>query len=340
MKKNNKLKYVLNISIMFLVIFLVLFFTLKDDFNSVIENIKKMNYMYLIIAVILMVLYRFFLSVSLYILTKCNNQKYSLKKSFQLNFITQFFNGVTPFSTGGQPSQIYYLHQEGVPVGIGTNIVLQNFMLYQTALIIFGVFAVLFNRFTGLFPRDNVVANLVTVGFIVNFLVWLGSFVVSFGKKTSSFIINKVIRLLANLKLIKNYDKTKLKFENYISSFYQNAIVLKNKKKEVLFGVLVNIVALLCLYTVPIILITGMNIMSNINYVSSVVAVSYVMIIGSFVPIPGGTGGIEYGFIHFFGYFLSSSVLVSVMLLWRVITYYLGMILGGILIPLYKKGSE
>lgn len=338
--KNKKVKYVLNMVIMFIVIFVILYFTLKDNFNAVMDNIKKMNIFYLLIGIGLMILYRFFLGISLYIVTKCNKQRYSLKKSFQLNFITQFFNGITPFATGGQPSQIYYLHQEGIPIAKGTNIVLQNFILYQTALIILGLFAVIFNKITGLFAKDNIMANLVTLGFVINFLVWLGSFIISFGEKINSFIINKLLVFFAKLKLIKNYEKTKKKFTDYITNFYENAMILKESKKDVFIAVIVNIMALLFLYSVPIILIRGMGIASNINYLTSLVAVSYVMLIGSFVPIPGGTGGIEYGFIHFYGYFLSDAILVSVMIVWRVITYYIGMVFGGILIPLYKKGSD
>lgn len=339
-KKNDKLKYVLNILITFIIVILILYLVLKDDFAGVINHIKKMDYKYLIISIIVMILYRFLLAVSLYIVTICNKQKYSLKKSLQLNFITQFFNGITPFASGGQPMQIYYLHQEKIPIGTSTNIVIQNFILYQTALILMGIFAVVFNYFTGLFPKNNIMANLVTIGFIINFLVWLGSFIISFCKNISSFIINKVITFLAKMNIIKNKEKTQEKLTNYINSFYENAMILKDYKKQVIIGIVVNILALIALYTVPFILIKGIGALSIINYVTSLVAVSYVMLIGSFVPIPGGTGGIEYGFIHFFGYFLSDSVLVSVMLLWRVITYYLGMAFGGLLIPLYKKGSD
>lgn len=339
--KNKNLKYVLNLTIMFLVIFLVLYLTLKDEFNQVVENISKMNYGYLLLAIIFMILYRFFLGVSLYIITKCNKQKYSLKKSFILNFITQFFNGITPFASGGQPFQIYYLYKEDIPYAKATNIVLQNFILFQTALIIFGVFAVVFNRITGLFPRDNFVANLVTLGFAINFLVWLGSFVISFGKRLNNFILNKAITFLAKIKIVKNKEKIQEKFQNYITSFYENALVLKNQKKQVFFGILANLVALFFQYAVPFILIKGLGIADNITFASSIVAVSYTMIIGSFVPIPGGTGGLEYGFMFFFGQLISdNSILVTVMLLWRVVTYYLGMIFGGILIPLTKKESD
>ena len=36
-----------------------------------------------------------------------DEEKYSLLEAFKHNIIVQFFNGVTPFSTGGQPMEIY-----------------------------------------------------------------------------------------------------------------------------------------------------------------------------------------------------------------------------------------
>ena len=62
------------------------------------------------------------------------------------------------------------------------------------------------------------------------------------------------------------------------------------------------------------------------------------MLIGSFVPIPGGTGGLEYGFIKFYGFFIFGSTLSAVMIIWRFITYYFGLIVGGIAFN-FKRGD-
>ena len=62
------------------------------------------------------------------------------------------------------------------------------------------------------------------------------------------------------------------------------------------------------------------------------------MLIGAFVPIPGGTGGLEYSFIQFYGNFITGSALSAMMLIWRFITYYFGMIVGAI--ALYVKGKK
>ena len=62
------------------------------------------------------------------------------------------------------------------------------------------------------------------------------------------------------------------------------------------------------------------------------------MLISSFVPLPGATGGIEYAFMSFFGYFITKPTISTVMILWRFMTYYLGILLGAIALTI--KGRE
>ena len=77
---------------------------------------------------------------------------------------------------------------------------------------------------------------------------------------------------------------------------------------------------------------------TSFNGLEAIVASAYVMLIGSFVPLPGGTGGIEYGFIYFFGVFIISDVkLRALMLLWRFVTFYMGIVVGGIVLNLKER---
>ena len=97
-------------------------------------------------------------------------------------------------------------------------------------------------------------------------------------------------------------------------------------------------ISLILLYVIPYLLIKGIGLNEQISIINVIVASAYVMIIGSFVPIPGGTGGLEYGFIAFYGNFITGPILNAIMLIWRFITYYFGMILGAIVLSLRKKG--
>ena len=79
---------------------------------------------------------------------------------------------------------------------------------------------------------------------------------------------------------------------------------------------------------------------TSLNIAEGVTASAYVYIIGAFVPIPGASGGIEYGFIQLFGNFINHKILSAVLILWRSITYYLGMIIGALFFNFEKKENK
>lgn len=55
------------------------------------------------------------------------------------------------------------------------------------------------------------------------------------------------------------------------------------------------------------------------------------MMITSFIPIPGASGGAEVSFFYFFNIFFLEEQIFLAILLWRFISYYSGMIVGGII---------
>ena len=59
-------KYRLNIILLVIVAFVVIFFTLKDDFNGAMNYFKNMNYLWVLVAALCMILNIFFQSLSQY----------------------------------------------------------------------------------------------------------------------------------------------------------------------------------------------------------------------------------------------------------------------------------
>lgn len=331
-----KKKFIINFFIILVVLILVLYFSLKDNYREIINYISNINLFWLFVSIAILLLYRVIVGLCSYKVVLINNAKVNFWKMVQINFIIPFFHGITPFSGGGQPMEIYYLHNEGVSKTKSTNIVLQNFILYQIALIVVSLLAVICNQIFELFPKDDFMRRLVLLGFLINFLVLLISLVAGFYKKLTSYIVKKIITFLNKIKIIKDVDGTLNKFNNYIDNFYNNANLLKKNKKQVCYVILLHMISLILLYSIPYTIILGMG-LKDINYIYILIATTYVMIIGSFVPIPGGTGGIEYGFMYFCGLIISGSVLTAVMLMWRFITYYLAMIIGAIFLMMYRK---
>lgn len=328
-----------NYIILILISTIVLYFSLKDNAVETIGELKNMNILFVLLAVIFVSFCWIFRSLSLYIFTKKFKSNFKYTSALKLTLTTLFFDGVTPFSSGGQPFQVYYLKKHDLPVVDGTNIIIQNFIVYQIALVFLGVVAIISNRIFNIFPQVGLLQKLVTIGFIINLLVTIGLFSIAFLKKFNKFICKVVIGILFKLKVIKSKEETLDKFNTNVSNFNKGAKELLKNKKLFIKGITYNFMALICFYTIPVIILFAMNDFTSFNLLLSIVASAYVMLIGSFVPIPGGSGGLEYGFVAFFGNFLQGSKLTAIMLIWRFITYYLGMIVGAIAMNIKEKSE-
>lgn len=332
----QRTKKIFNILILIIITCLVLYFSLKDNFTATINSILNLNIFWLIVAFLFLIFFWLFKTYAFYLIIKVEYAKIKFKQVLQLILRTQFFNAVTPFATGGQPFQVVYLKKCGISIASSTGLVVENFIVYQIALVFLGIVAVISNYFLHIFKEVELLRKLVAIGFIINFAVIVVMFVVAFAKKISKKLINFGISILTKLKLVKNREKKLKEWEISINQFHESATILLKNKKIFIKAILLELLSLTCLYTIPLIIFYSMGLYTSITFFESIVASAYVMLMGSFVPIPGGTGGLEYGFIAFFSTFISGGVLSAIMLIWRFITYYFGLIVGSIAVNMKR----
>lgn len=319
-----------NYLILIVVTIIVLYFSLKDDFNGIINQIVNMNFIYLMLAFIALFIFWIFRCYPMYSFCKKINNKFKYKSALQLILRTQFFNAVTPFATGGQPYQIYYLKQSGLEYAEATGVVLQNFIVYQIALVLLGLIALVVNKVFHIFTKVYLLQKLIALGFIINALVIIVMFLVAFSKKLNKFFISIGINVLTKLHIVKDKEEKLKKWDKSISDFNASAKILLKDKKMFIFNILCNFIALCCLYLIPLFILYSMGDFNSVTPAVAIVSSAYVMLLGSFVPIPGGSGGLEFGFVQFYGNFVIGAKLSAIMLVWRFITYYFGMIVGAI----------
>ena len=323
-------KKILNYVLLALVTMLVLYFSLKDNYREIISQILTMNIWYLLLAFILLIIFWLIRTYPMYSFCKKINKTFKYSDAFLLTLRTQFFNAVTPFATGGQPYQIYYIKKCGLNYAESTSVVLENFIVYQIALVLLGLISLFTNKIFHIFKNVLFLQKLIALGFVINTLVIVVMFIVAFSKSMNKKLINFQINLLSKLHLVKNREETLEKWNTNINNFHKSAKILLKNKKSFIINILCNLVALSSLYLIPLFILYAIGDFKSVQGLISIVTSAYIMIIGSFVPIPGATGGLEYGFLQFYGNFVSGSKLKALMLVWRFITYYFGMIMGAI----------
>jgi len=335
--KNNSKKQTL---ILLLITVIVLFFIIKDDYIEIVDNLSHAKLLYVGLGIAFTVSYWFFKTLALHNIVKEYRKKIKVRQIFKQITITQFFNGITPFASGGQPMQVYMLNKSGIKLAHSTNIIVQDFILYQMALITHGFIAVLLNFHFHFLADNPLLRYLTTIGFIINILVGLGLLFVSFSTKFNSFVVNKIIALFSKIRIVRNRDRAISNWKVKLQEFNESAQILRANKGLIIKGYIYNFFGLLSYYLTPLFVIYALGLDANITTLAVYVCCAYVSLIGSFVPIPGGSGGIEYSFLQFFGNFIKGSALSAVLIVWRSITYYFAIIIGSITFNTFKGVDE
>ena len=329
----NKL---INIIIIIVLTLIVLYFSLKDNYNEIINLLLNADIRWLFIGYLFVLSYTFLkATVTNDIINKFRT--YGFLKTFSLQIMTFFFNAITPFSTGGQPFQIYVLKKNKVPISDGTNIIMQESIIHQIAVIVVGFITLTLNQIFKICEVEGIILTFLIIGFLVNVLVLGLLFLISYSKKINKSLIKGIISLLTFLKLVKNKQQLLTKLNKTIEDFTNNSKILLKDKKRFIKLIGINCIALFCLYIVPLTVLFSLGDYSSFDGITAIVLVSFVSIISSYIPLPGGMGGQEYLFILLFGFYVNKPLLSSLMLLWRFITYYLPMIIGAIVFNIKQK---
>lgn len=332
-----------NTIILLIICLIVLYFVVKDDFVEIMDHLILANKWLILLSVLLIFGYWFLRSLALYIVVKKYKKNIKYSKMFHQILITQFFNGITPFATGGEPMQVYMLKKSGVKVAQATNIIVQEFIMYQIALITIGLICLILNFAFDICQVSPFLGNLILLGFIINIAIGLISIFISFSKKFSKFIVKISLKIGVKLKLIKNVEKTTEIWNEKVEEYNESGTMLKEDKKLFFTCVLVNFAALFIFYLIPFFVFLSLG--YNVGIMQVIVSSAFILLVGNFVPIPGGSGGIEFAFLEFFKNVLPfmdarSAILKSALIIWRGITYFFGMIVGGVAFGLFKGDDK
>ncbi|MDZ7719864.1 MAG: lysylphosphatidylglycerol synthase transmembrane domain-containing protein [Balneolaceae bacterium] len=280
------------------------------------------------IALTITLLFIYFSSdgLRLYYTLRALGQQVSFSVITRLVFINLFFSNITPMATGGGFAQIWYLHKNGVSVGHAT-----------AATTIRTVLAVLF-IFTltpiCLFTLDPLNSSSIfrDIGstLILLVIVYISFFVtVIFRTRWLIYPSISFLRLLFRFKIIKKetFRRWHFKIRREILRFSLSFIeYFSGRTIWVVLSVVFTMIFLASLFSFPAILIYALG--YEVNYFTIIGLLVVTTFVMYFSPTPGASGISEGVFGSFFKDILGSNHLVLVIVAWRFLTIYLGMIIG------------
>lgn len=329
MRKKIDWKTVFNIFIVLFSACLLVYFCLSENgLIDLLKNAANFNKVWLLMAILCHLLNIVLDSYLIYIFTKNSVERYSIKNAFKTSMVGQFFSAITPGASGGQPMQIFFMSKQGIDPGVSTSALIQKFLVYQTTITVYSALSILvcFKMFLG--TVNSVMWGLAIFGFIAQAFVIFLLIIFSFNKKITYWLISSLFNFLEKLKILKNANTKIEKLERQLQLFHIGNSQLYKNLNLVFKSHVITAIQLTCMFIVPYCIYRSFN-LSGARVVDMVCTQAFVSMTSSFVPLPGASGASEGSFYVFFGMYFTESTIKSAILLWRIITYYLTILISA-----------
>ena len=315
-------------AIAFIVMFGYLF--IAGEAEQTLNAFASFNYAFLLLALVGIVVYWLLEAVSMQII--CNElfKGFSFGKTFLITIIGQYFNCITPLSSGGQPMQAYYYQRFGLPVEHAMPMLLCRFIVYQMTMTVYAII-VLILRFNYFMQDLRPIMYLVAIGFLGGFVLMAMLLALAFARNGVIRVVTWAINLLGRIGLFTDPDSTLKAATKALEEAYEGMQFLLKRPGLLIKVALVTFVQLTVFFSLSWVIFAGFGLESN-DYFTVVSCQAFVYLIMSFVPLPGAIGASEASYITFFNYvYKDASIVALSTFIWRFFTFYLPIVLGMIL---------
>lgn len=332
-KLKRRIKYM--IPIFSFIIFAVMLLTNKEK-DSLMNAIKELSPLFIIIALFLMLGYWIFEAYILFKLLDHAIRPISFFSALRITLVGQFFNGITPFSSGGQPAQLYMLRKRHIPIGTGASILTLKFIIYQIVLVLYSLFFVVIKA-EFFFREIPEFAFMSVIGFVIHIVVILSLLLIVYHYKPTVRFVIGVSLLIQKRWHSKKSRKFFLKLLKHIHHFHEQIRVVRKRKISWLFLGFLSFVQLTLFFSIPLVIGYGFN-LSDLSVMNMIGSAAFIAMLTAFIPIPGAALGAEGSFFLVYRIFFPAHLVLTALLIWRVFTYYLPIFVGGVVA--FREGNS
>ena len=307
------------------------------NLRLLVQDFFTLNWWWMLVALACICLYLILEGVVVKIFMNNRHADFTWKDALRLPPIEQLFNGITPFSTGGQPAQLVAMLQCGVDGGLASSVLLMKFVVFQAMIVINFLISLLIG-FHFIAEKLHALSLLVLLGFVIHLAVIVGLLLVMYWYGFTKRALNLLIKPCAWFMKPQRYERLRISLNEKVDSFYQESLRMKEEYGKMAKVCLVTLCQLFFYYAIPYFIMLALGV-HGMNFIMVISLHVLIFMIISLFPIPGGAGGAEYSFSVLFASFIGSGTkLVLAMILWRLLTYYFGVFAG--MVALFIKPDK
>ena len=259
------------------------------------------------------------------------NKDLSWRQAFNINVLNEFTSAITPSAVGGSSLVILYLNKEGISVGRSTAIMISNLFLDELFFILICPVIFLFVPLSQLFNASSVITSTIGVVFwSVYGILFIWTFILFIGLFRRPDLITKLFLILFKLPFLRKWD-------NKVVEFSETMIKASKEMSEKSISFWAKAFGTTALswssrFLVVNALFLAFTPFNNQLIIFGRQVLLWIVMVVS--PTPGGSGISEFAFKEYYNDIsLGSGPVLVIIVMWRLISYYLYLLLGVIIIP-------
>ncbi len=287
--------------------------------------LKKAVPAFLLLALSMQIVFWILWALRLKMIAATLGHKVPYTYSLEITMASMLVAAITPSSAGGEPVRVKMLVDEGVDVGTSAFVVITERILDS---IYFAIALPVFVIITGYFSNFGFKIAII---FIIGLIIFI-------------YTMYRVLKNAESIDKFANFSKKVISIWNKekaesiskkvaveLGRFREAALkMLAQPKSEILMLFLVTILLWSAGFTIPSFILMAFG--SKPYFLYSYTAQLIIVII-SLIPLtPGSSGIAEVSMAYLYSSFVNKSLLGILVALWRIITYYLNIFVGIILV--------
>lgn len=248
----------------------------------------------------------------------------------------KYYDNITPFSSGGQPMQIYQLHKKGIGGGQSSAIIFIKFAFNMTMWLTICLLLMVINRDAlTLHVEDQTQRQLLMaggwIGFAVNCALPLMILSCAIFPKMTWAITRWVLKIGYKLKIVKDIDGNMTRGKRAVNEFVAAFLTMIKKPLHSILLVVLCIaepfISMMLPYFV-VVALGGTAVVPSTELMFTIMTLNvYAQMSAMIIPTPGNSGAVESAFMFALST-LSSGVLFWTVFSWRFLSYYSYIIIG------------
>ena len=324
---------VLSIAFSLVVLGLVLRFTVtKETFLY----LRRLNPLFLVLAIAFHFLAYGFWAMRIKVMARSLGHRVKFTYCLNLVMANLLAGAITPSQAGGEPVRIHQLYRANVPLGDATAVVvvervLDAFVLGVAAI---AAFFILGRMVEDVPPGLSLVILLTWIGVVI----FIGLFVLSV--RTPEFLkrlLKKVSRPFVRRWDMKRVERLIASIDREVDNFHGSMErFVAHGRGGLLGGTLFTALFWFSEFIIVSFILMGLG--AEPYYLLSLVAQIIIAVIMMIPLTPGSSGIAELSATSVYGLFIPSSIVGILVVVWRVIFYYMNIVVGIIAsVPILRR---